>query len=115
MKPTKELQVGDVIYCYSIQRGLVKDNVRQVTQNTAILSSGIHVARCGYLLNGDYEFKQLGDYARWYLQTKELEQEFKLQHVRRRTRSLFDEINVDVLTMEECERIISAVTAAIHE
>jgi len=115
MEQSKELQIGNVLYCYSRYRGLVIDIVKQVTETTAMLSSGIEVARCGYLLNGDYEFKQLGDYTRWYLQTKELEQEFKLQHVRRRTRSLFDEINVDVLTLEECERIISAVTAAIDE
>jgi len=58
-----------VLYCYSIYRGLVIDIVKQVTETTAMLSSGIEVARCGYILNGDYKFKQLGDYARWYLQT----------------------------------------------
>jgi len=111
----KELQVGDVLYHESRWRSIEKGKVEGVTKKLALLDNGTILSRFEQVKDNQKVFIEHRSLGKWQLKTEELKQKFELQEAKLNTRITIAQLKIDNLSLEQCNAILSAITATTGE
>lgn len=106
------LEVGDVLFEYNQWRGLEKYIIDKTTPKQAKSGNSTflkEVKTNGYR-TGCLVARRVGEYGYAYLSTKELEDEFELQILKRKAYACLINVNSDLLSKEQCESVIALLT-----